>query len=485
MRFKQAQSKAGRWAVPVTAVAVTGAAIASGVMPTSASAAPVLPAKTPAQLLADVASAHKMPALTGTVVETTSLGLPQLPQAGNPTSLSSLLTGSHTVKVYWQDARHFRLAVPQSMSETDIVRNGATGWLWESNQNTVMKFSASPKAAGNSKNVAQKIAKMKAMRKAGLAQRAGKGLRPGMTLPPGITQRIGKAQGTGKAQGITKTQGTPAGMPDTSALTPQQAAAAILAQVGKTTVVSTQSNVDVAGQAAYQLVLAPRSAESTISSIRLAVDGKTGVPLRVQVFGKGSSTPAFQVGFTSLSYTAPAASNFNFTPPPGATVTTPGQKSAQGQQGAQAPNAANPLQGAGTYGSGWLSVAEIPSAALTGGSLPGGPVTKVGPGAFPGQSSSSSAAPGTPAVPGAQSASAAPGGSPLSGNSQEIVSAILGSGTTVHGAWGSGSLVHAGLLNILITGGKLYVGAVSPSVLEAAVGHVTSGSSASSPAAAG
>ena len=55
------------------------------------------------------------------MVETTSLGLPQLPQTGNPTSLSSLLTGSHTIKVYYQDAQHFRLSIPQPESETDVI----------------------------------------------------------------------------------------------------------------------------------------------------------------------------------------------------------------------------------------------------------------------------------------------------------------------------------------------------------------------------
>jgi hypothetical protein len=64
-------------------------------------------------------------------------------------------------------------------------------------------------------------------------------------------------------------------------------------------------------------------------------------------------------------------------------------------------------------------------------------------------------------------------GSPLGGSSQEIMSAIFGSAKPVSGAWGSGQLLHTSLVNILITGGKVYVGAVNPSVLEAAVGHVT------------
>src|ERR1700721_871196 len=76
-----------------------------------AQAAPVLPPRTPAQLLAAVAQGQA-PALTGTVLETVSLGLPALPHPGTPPSLS----------------------------ETDVVRNGSTVWLWQSTLNTVTKF---------------------------------------------------------------------------------------------------------------------------------------------------------------------------------------------------------------------------------------------------------------------------------------------------------------------------------------------------------
>ena len=134
-------SRRGRWAVPIIAVAVTGGVIAGTQIP-SAQASPVLPVRTPGQLLAEINQDQKLPPLTGTVVETTSLGLPQLPQAGNPTSLSSLLTGSHTIKVYYLNAQHFRLSVQQPMSETDVIRSANTLWLWESTSNSVTEFTA-------------------------------------------------------------------------------------------------------------------------------------------------------------------------------------------------------------------------------------------------------------------------------------------------------------------------------------------------------
>ena len=45
------------------------------------------------------------------------------------------------------------------------------------------------------------------------------------------------------------------------------------------------------------------------------------MPLRVQVFAKGSADPAFEVGFTSVDFGRPDAAQFAFNPPPGTKVT--------------------------------------------------------------------------------------------------------------------------------------------------------------------
>src|SRR5260370_655553 len=103
-------SRRTRWAIPVGALVVTGAVLAGSLI-SVAQASPGLPSRTPAQLLAQVADSVTPP-LTGTVVETTSLGLPSLPGTANPTSIASLLTGSHTVRVWYSGPRHFPLAVP-------------------------------------------------------------------------------------------------------------------------------------------------------------------------------------------------------------------------------------------------------------------------------------------------------------------------------------------------------------------------------------
>src|SRR6516225_3815420 len=121
-------SRRARWAVPAGALVVTGGVLAGSLI-SVAQAAPGLPARTPAQLLVQVADSAAPP-LTGTVVETASFGLPRLPGTQNPTSLASLLTGSHTVRVWYASAQHFRLAVPEPLSESDLFRDGSTAWFW-------------------------------------------------------------------------------------------------------------------------------------------------------------------------------------------------------------------------------------------------------------------------------------------------------------------------------------------------------------------
>jgi outer membrane lipoprotein-sorting protein len=390
-------NRRARWAVPATAVAVTAVVIAALQIP-AAQASPDLPARTPAQLLASLSTDAKVPPLTGTVVETASLGLPQLPQTdtGNSTSLTSLLTGSHTVKVYYQDSSHFRLAIPQPQSETDIIADGSKGWLWESTSDSVTEF-----------------------------------------VPP-----AGKGQ---TAQPVPKVSPTP--------LTPQQAANQVLAAVGQTTLVSVQANVMVAGEPAYQLDLAPKDPRSLVGKVVIAVDGKYGIPLRVQLYAKGASSPAFQVGYTALQFVAPAASNFSFTPPHGASVDVVNLGKNQGKS---ASTSKPDTSGFGTYGKSWLTVAAFPQQDLTQG--------------FGTGSGSTSSASSSGKQPDAYSAN----NQGVGVSSQELLNALLGSAKPVQGSWGSGTLVSTGLFSMLMTGGEVYIGAVEPSVLYAAVGHTTS-----------
>ncbi len=370
-------SRRARWAVPAGALAITGAVLAGSLI-SVAQASPGLPPRTAAQLLAQVGDSVTPP-LTGTVVETTSLGLPSLPGTADPTSIASLLTGSHTIRVWYAGPRHFRLAVPEPLSETDVIADGNTAWLWDSAANSVTEY----------------------------------------TLPAH--------------------QQAPTTQPTSAPLTPQQAAQQVLTKVGKTTTVSVDSNVTVAGQPAYELVLAPKDSRSLVGQVRIAIDGRNGVPLRLQVYARGASSPAFQVGYTAIEFVTPAPADLTFSPPAGAKVT---KENLSDQSGSgHGPNDVS------TIGSGWLAVLDLPSAGLT-----------------------------------APSGGASAPGNGGSGDSAAVVKALLLSARPVSGAWGSGRLLQTSLVSVLITdGGRVFVGAVQPSVLYAAATQAAAGSPAQAP----
>jgi hypothetical protein len=77
---------------------------------------------------------------------------------------------------------------------------------------------------------------------------------------------------------------------------------------------------DVAGRATYTLELTPVSAATKIGRIDVAIDAGTRLPLRVQVFPRGSADAAIEAGFSSIDFGPVDRSMFTFTPPPGATV---------------------------------------------------------------------------------------------------------------------------------------------------------------------
>ena len=256
-----------RWGVPAGAVALTGV-VGAGFAMSGAQAAPSLPSRTPVQLLAAVNSARALPPMTAVIQESAALGIPSLPNvgSGDPLSALSWLSGSHTVKIWYADPAHVRIAVPVQLGESDVRRDGRNVWYWNSKTNQATHLALPAGAA---------------------------------TAPQGSSSTF-----------------TP------TAPTPQQVATQVLAAIGPTTRVGLQQNVSIAGQPAYQISLAPKDSRSLIGEIRIAIDAQRALPLRVQVFARGSSSPAFQVGFTSLQFGTPAAGNFAFTAPPGAKVKT-------------------------------------------------------------------------------------------------------------------------------------------------------------------
>lgn len=279
-----------RWLVPALAVLATTAGATA--LKTAAAAEPRLPARTAAQLLVDLQTA-RVDGLSGMVTQRAALGLPSLPGVtGQDSALSSLITGTHTLRVWYSGPNSARVALLGTLGESDLITNGKDVWIWSSHENTA-------------------------------------------------THRV-LADRTEKQAPLD-----PARLPKT----PQEAADAALAAIDPTTAVTTAGPVKVAGRASYELVLAPRDRASLISQVRIAVDGDKHVPLRVRVYAQGVADPAIEVAFTQVSFARPGPEQFRFNPPPGAKVVDEkaGAPSAGAKPDAGAPKTA-------VIGEGWTTV---------------------------------------------------------------------------------------------------------------------------------
>ena len=350
-----------RWLVPVLAallLAVGGTAV--GVI--SATARGGLPDRTAAQLLVDVQQA-RLDGLSGTIVQNADLGLPSLPDVGGgsggsgSSDLASLVSGSHTLRLWYAGPDHVRLALLGSLGESDVVRTGTDLWTWSSKDKSATH----------------------------------------RTLPSSAD--------------------APHSLADASPLTPQQAADAALAAITPSTKVSTDGTAVVAGRSAYELLLQPRNKASLVSSVRVAIDGRTHVPTRVQVFGSDTAKPALEVGFTSFDASRPDASVFRFNPPPGTQVTEGSTPKASGL----AKRPGSTLQGSKprVVGSGWTSVLVAQAPAL-----------------------------------------------PKTGSAAGLVKAL----PAVSGTWGAGHLLRGTLFSAVLTDdGRVAVGPVAPDNLYTAL----------------
>jgi len=185
--------------------------------------------------------------------------------------------------------------------------------------------------------------------------------------------------GAPQAQGADPAAPAPTASPAESMMPmPEDLARHLLEKVDPTTAVTVGNNVEVAGRAAYNLLLEPRSEATLVGQVAIAVDGETGMPLAVQVTARGAGTPAFRLGFTALSLDTPDDSLFTFSPPPGSTVKElqvpdSGQRTYEGHiSGDHTPGANNFGDHAGAgkgsghpsvTGQGWETILRLPAAA--------------------------------------------------------------------------------------------------------------------------
>jgi outer membrane lipoprotein-sorting protein len=309
-----------RWAVPaVTAVALVGGG--SAVTGLHAIADAGLPARSAAQLLVDVQQA-RLDGLSGTVFQKSDLGLPSLPGVGGSgamasSDLTSMLSGTHTMRVWFAGPDKARMALLGTLGESDVIKNGKDVWIWASQDKTAKHYLLPAHVAGKTKTTA------------------------GM---PG-----------------------PAGVPTS----PQAAADKALAAISPSTEVTTRGTATVAGRPAYELVLKPKEATSLVAQVRIAIDGVKHVPVRVQVFAKSVADPVFEVGFSVVDFGRPDAAQFAFNPPPGTTVTEGtvaiDKKPAAGSTTSTVAPQPNPADMPKVIGKGWGSVVVVkmpaPSAA--------------------------------------------------------------------------------------------------------------------------
>jgi outer membrane lipoprotein-sorting protein len=362
-----------RWAAPLAFVLVAGG---TGLIAWTATAEPHLPPVTPEQLLVDLQNV-KVDNLSGMVQEEANLGIPEIPGAGGSDSseLNSLVSGSHTFGVWYAEPNKGRFALYGQLGESDIITNGTDVWTWSSKDNKVTHT----------------------------------------TVPADSADKAREKASEPKPTDLPKT--------------PQEAAQRVLKAIGPTTTVTTDSAVTVAGRPSYELVVRPNEAGSLVTEARLAVDGETHLPLRVEVFA--GSTKVFAVGFTKIDFGKPDAKYFEFTPPPGAQVTeVPPKTSRTPSKEPSTKPSDSDANGPTVVGKGWTTVV----------------ITTMSP----------------------TSSSGSPSG--RRGSEDDQLEQFLRQLPRVSGDWGSGRLLAGTAFSAVLTDdGRLAVGSVKPEVLYAAL----------------
>ncbi|WP_406373919.1 DUF2092 domain-containing protein [Streptomyces sp. NBC_00647] len=395
--LRAGRRKAARYVVPVAVVGVAAATI--GLVPALAdSGDPDLPKVTAQQLIEKIAKSD-VQQLSGTVKISTDLGLPNLgglessfasgaargdggSSADPQSKLLELASGTHTLRVAADGPDKGKVSLLDSAAEYSLIHNGKDVWGYDSKSNEVYHATSADSGGAEEK--------------------------------------------------------APRDVP----ATPKDFADEALKAVDETTSVTVDGTAHVAGRDAYRLVIKPRQSGSTVGAISIAVDARTGLPLKFTLTPASGGAAVVDAGFTRVDFSKPAASTFAFTPPKGAKVTEGDEhegvkgdklKDLRGDRPKGAEKArpgadeglAGGLDGLKTIGEGWNSIAVFE----TGGQ-------------------------GLPT-----------GASGSSGNSD--VDGFLNSlGDHVTGKFGSGTVFSTRLVNALITDdGKVYAGAVTKAAL--------------------
>jgi outer membrane lipoprotein-sorting protein len=285
-------------AAALVGTALGAAGLVAIALPASAGDVPTLPAISAEDLVQSTLAA-KAPAFDGTVQVDDNLGLPSIATGGD----SPLNFDSATV--YNDGKGDNRLSLAKGNAQETFVHDGSTLWSYSSRDNTATRYT---EPAGREAE------------------------------PQGVTGDNGKLSD------------------------PATAATGILAKIRQSSTVTVEGTARVAGRPAYELVLTPKPTERTLlREVRVAIDSQTRLPLRLAVLGNGSSTPALQIAFSRIEFTAQPDSLFHFSPPQGAKVTEAAPDPQAGKDAAQA------LADTRLVGDGWdtVLVGKVPADLLS------------------------------------------------------------------------------------------------------------------------
>ena len=290
--------KSLRWIPALLApVLVAGSVIGFSVQ---ATAATDLPDKSAAQIL-QLINTNPDIAFSGRIVKKAAMGLPPMnivpdvsesmieqmkkqmpeemadfiPKASAQGELALALeffAGTHIAKIYVDGPTKARLQVLDLLSERNYIRNGNDLWAYDA-----------------SKAIAQHSVIDES--------------------------EVNKAQGRALALFNANSSKLPFDV-----TSPASVADYLLAQANVDSVITVGADAKIAGRGVYQLTITPRSNETLVQSATLSIDAATGLPLAARITAVGSDSPAFEVAFETITFATPAASNFEFTPPAGATV---------------------------------------------------------------------------------------------------------------------------------------------------------------------
>lgn len=299
-----------RWGVPVVvAAAVTAAFVAPPLLATAGDTG--LPDVTPEQLAATVAASEPVP-LSGTVVYTARLGLPEIPfgEVGGADPIA-LLSGSSTLRVWTDGTERSRVSLLGSTSEYSVVRDGPQAWTYSSADDEVVHYALSPADEARYDAMAAEV-------------RAGTAPELAGDLP-----------------------------------TPDEAARRALAHAQEFSTVSLDAPITVAGRPAYQLVVTPRSTETLVARIVVAIDAETSTPLRVQAWSsQDPSAPALEIGFTDVDLGTPTDAVLAFSAPAGAALKDVVVPLPEEHEVSDARADGTPPEGVAVTGTGWETVTE-------------------------------------------------------------------------------------------------------------------------------